>query len=74
MKIKQGQEVKFTIEIYATSADGSESLLHRTVVSTITPLGARKKASILLSVWQRRGAKIARVLNSKSDTIYKIAE
>jgi hypothetical protein len=64
--------VKFTIEICATSDDGSESLLHRTVVSTITPLGARKKANILLLEWLRRGAKIARVMNAKSDKIYEI--
>jgi hypothetical protein len=64
--------VKFTIEIYAN--DGLDSLLYRTTVSAITPLGARKDAHRLLAEWKRRGAKSARVLNAKADTIYKVGE
>ena len=66
--------MKFTVEIYATNNDGSETLLHRADVSSITPLGARQKARIALAEWKRRGAKIARVLNATTDTIYKIEE
>ena len=66
--------MKFTIEIYATADDGAETLLHRTTVSAITPLGARKDARYLLSDWKRRGAKSARVMNVRAETIYKIGE
>lgn len=66
--------MKFTVEIYTSANDGSEALLHREDVSSITPLGARKKAKRVFANWQRRGAKSARVLNAKADTIYQIEE
>ena len=64
--------MKFTIEIYGANDDGLESLLNRTTVSAIAPLGARKDAHRLLAEWKRRGATTARVLNAKGDTIYKL--
>jgi hypothetical protein len=66
--------LKFTIEIYGTTGNGLESLLHRTTVIAITPLVARKDAHRLLAEWKRRGAKGARVLNATADTIYKTVE
>ena len=63
--------MKFTIEIYGANDDGLESLLNRTTVSAIAPLGARKDAHRLLAEWKRRGATTAHVLNAKGDTIYK---
>jgi hypothetical protein len=65
--------VRFTVEIFAAD-DGAESVLHRAPVSSITLLGARKKAQHLLSEWRRRGAKDARVLNAQGQTVYKLAE
>ena len=64
--------MKFTVEIYAPTKDGSEILLHRADVFSITPLGARKKAKLVLSQWQRHGAKTARVLNGNADTVFTI--
>lgn len=64
--------MKFTVEIYAPAKDGSEILLHRADVSSITPLGARKKAKLVLLHWQRHGAKSARVLNGNADTVFTI--
>jgi hypothetical protein len=66
------RSLKFTVEIYAPAKDGSEILLHRADVSSITPLGARKKAKLVLSQWQRHGAKTARVLNGNADTVFTI--
>jgi hypothetical protein len=65
--------VKFTIEIYANGA-GSESLLYREQLSSISLLGAREKARVALAEWHRRGARIARVLNTTADIVYKIGE
>ena len=64
--------MKFTVEIYAPTNDGSEILLHRADVSSITPLGARKKAKLVLLHWQRHGAKRARVLNVNAETVFII--
>ena len=71
-----GAEVplKFTIEIYETEADGSESLLHRTMVSALTPLVARKDARFRLAAWRHRGATHAKILNDRAEPIYKMTE
>lgn len=66
--------MKFVIEIYATAKDNDDlEPLHRAEASTITPLGARKEARRLLSLWGRRGAKRARVLNAQGQAIYTLA-
>lgn len=62
--------VKFIIEIYATASDESETLLHRTTISAINPLAARKQASLLLA--GRKKATGARVLNGQGEVVYKI--
>jgi hypothetical protein len=66
--------VKFTIEIYAMVDGGAETRVHRTTVSAITPLGARKEARRLLAEWKRRGANGARILNVLAETVFKIDE
>jgi hypothetical protein len=66
--------VKFTIEIYASASDVSGTLLHRTTVFAISPIGARKRAQHLLAVWKQRGAKSVRVLNRHEETLYEFSE
>jgi hypothetical protein len=59
--------VKFTIEIHRADNDGAQTVLHRTSISVLNPLGARKEASHLLSASKKRGAKSARVLNEQDE-------
>jgi hypothetical protein len=59
----------FTIEVYKTTDDGSELVLHRTTVTAINPLGARKEASRILEMWKKRKASV-RVLNHRGETIF----
>ena len=66
--------LKFTIEIFTIDSDGSETLLHRTRITAITPLGARKEASRLLAAWKNRHANSARVLNVHGDALYSWRE
>jgi hypothetical protein len=61
--------MKFTIEIYAAAGDRVK-LLHRTTISAINPLIARKKAYQLLSSWKKRAANSARVLNAQGEMLY----
>ncbi|SFQ18730.1 hypothetical protein SAMN05216330_11838 [Bradyrhizobium sp. Ghvi] len=60
----------FTVEIYGTALDGSDWLIHRTTVSAINQLAARKTADILLAA--RKKATRASVLNEQGETIYII--
>lgn len=62
--------MRFTIEICATGKDGAETVLHRTIVSAINPVGARKETHRLLAVWKRRRATSARVLNGHGERLY----
>jgi hypothetical protein len=66
--------VKFAIEIYATDPKGAAILLHRATVSAITPMGARKEASRLLTQWKRRKANTAHILNGEGEIIYSWTE
>ena len=66
--------LKYTVKIYETAPDGSELLLHRTMVSALTPLVARKHARFLLAAWRHRGATHAKILNDRAEPIYKITE
>ena len=74
MFANRGRSVKFTVEIYATADDGSETLLDRNAVSAIAPLGTRRDARDMLATWKSRGAKSARILNTRAETVYKISE
>jgi hypothetical protein len=62
--------VKFTIEIYATASDGSETVLHRTTITAISPLLARKKTRRLLIGWKTRKATGARLLNAQGERLW----
>jgi hypothetical protein len=64
--------VQFTIEIYTSTTDGAEKLLHRATVSRINPLAAQKEALRLLVAWKNRKANSARVLNGLGDELYRI--
>jgi hypothetical protein len=66
--------LKFTIEIYATADDGSEELLHRTMIAALTPLGARKEAGQLLAAWKKRKANTVQVLNVMGQRVYNWRE
>jgi hypothetical protein len=61
--------VKFTIEIYTTAADGSETLHQRTTFSALNPLAARKEASRLLDGRTKPG--VVRVLNARKEILYQ---
>jgi hypothetical protein len=62
--------MKFTIELYATATDGSETLLYRVTISALNPAAAQKQAAYLLS--KRKKGAGARVLNAQSEIIYQI--
>jgi hypothetical protein len=66
--------LKFTIEIFKADNDGSETVLHRKGITSITPLGARKEARRLLAAWKNRQANSARVLNVHGDALYSWRE
>lgn len=74
MILNRKRATKYTVEIYGIADNGSESLLCRTDVSSITPRGAHKKVRHLFDEWKRRGAKGARVLNGHAETVYRIDE
>ena len=57
-----------------TDGRGGESPLHKTTISALTPLGARKDAQRLLAAGKRRGGNIARVLNAQGETVFWIDE
>ena len=63
--------MNFTIEIFSTDSDGSETLLHRTTITAINPLRARNEAQHLLAAWKKRKADSARVLNEQGETVYR---
>ena len=63
--------MKFIIEILKIGADGSEALVDRSTVLSLTPLGARKEARRLLAL--RKGA-MARVLNSQGEVLFNCDE
>jgi hypothetical protein len=72
---EQGIEsVKFTIEIYSTDDGGSETLLHRTTITAINPLLARKAARHLFIDWKRRKATGARLLNAQGERLWNWTE
>jgi hypothetical protein len=62
--------MKFTIELYTTSADGAEARLSSTTFSALTPLAARKEAVRRLAARQK--ANRARVLNGQGEILYQI--
>jgi len=62
----------FTIKIYVITSGASETLVHETTISAISPLGARKEAHRLLAVWKKRGANSASVLNGQAQALYRL--
>jgi hypothetical protein len=66
--------VRFAIEIYSVNADEGETILHRTSVNTINPIGARKEARQLLNNWKKRKASGARVINAQRQTVYDLRD
>jgi hypothetical protein len=57
--------VRFTVEIYSIGEDGTQTVLHRTSVTSINPAGALKEARRLLKAWEKRRASEVRVLNGQ---------
>jgi len=61
--------MRFTVEIFAHS-EGTETVLHRTMITAMNPVFARKEARHLLATWKKRKADSARLLNAHGETLY----
>lgn len=66
--------MRFSVEIYKSVNDDPGALLHRTTITAITPLAARKQAHHLLALWKKRGAQSASVLNEQVEVLYRLNE
>ena len=66
--------MRFAIEIYGVASDGTEEVIQRRSIDTITPVGARKQAQQLLRAWKTRNAGGVRVLNAAGEAVYKLEQ
>jgi hypothetical protein len=65
--------LQYAIEIYVINRDGAKDILHRTLIDRINPAGARKEARRLFEIFKRRHG-VARLVNSKGQTLYTVTE
>ena len=63
--------MKFHIELIRKSANGAE-IIHRATVDEINPNQAKVKSEALLGFYASRGARVARVLNTKNEELYRL--
>ena len=63
--------MKFTIEISRANEGTRRDVLHRVIIDAMSPKMVQVKARELFEVWQRRGAKSAKILNGSGEELYR---